>query len=372
MQLEKKVALVHDYAITHLPDGRWKTYVKVGNIRKEIRCRNKEDLLNKVLKHYTGYEVNLENKTLDEIFYEWLDFKRTITESPNTILRHKQHFHKYLQGCELFSQTVSQVNYLDLRAFCNSIVKENNMSNKEWKNVKTILKGMFEYSMEKGYIESNPMNRVKITVKFRQVVRKTGESETFNEYEREHLIEYLTGLYEKTHDTAPLALYLNFYLGLRIGELASIRWSDIEDGHIHIVREEFYDQEKNKLSIVEHTKTSNDRFVPLVPKAIEILEVVKSTGHFEQDDFIFRRGGERLNTRQISYVLKKYAKDKGIVRKSSHKIRKTYASMLMSNGVPIDEIRKLLGHTDLDTTLEYLYNPLTQKSTMERIEGALS
>lgn len=41
------------------------------------------------------------------------------------------------------------------------------------------------------------------------------------------------------------------------------------------------------------------------------------------------------------------------------------------SGVPVDEIRELLGHSNLSTTMGYLYNPLTEKETYERIKAAL-
>ena len=56
---------------------------------------------------------------------------------------------------------------------------------------------------------------------------------------------------------------------------------------------------------------------------------------------------------------------------TSHKIRKTYASRLSANGVPIDCIRENLGHSNLATTLEYIYNPLTESETYELIKNAL-
>lgn len=43
----------------------------------------------------------------------------------------------------------------------------------------------------------------------------------------------------------------------------------------------------------------------------------------------------------------------------------------ISNGVPLDAIRELLGHTDLATTLGYIYNPLPEKDTYELISKAL-
>ena len=132
------------------------------------------------------------------------------------------------------------------------------------------------------------------------------------------------------------------------------------------MREEVRNQDANQYDIVEHTKTNRDRFVVLVPKAVNLLQKLDRDG-----DYIFMRDGSRITSRQIAYVLEKYAERQGVAAKSTHKMRKTYASNLNANGVPLDCIRELLGHSSLSTTLGYIYNPLTEKETYDLISRAL-
>ena len=67
------------------------------------------------------------------------------------------------------------------------------------------------------------MARVKISVKFRQVKHKTGKTETFNTEELNDLTEYLEKRFEETGNVLFLAVELNFYLGLRVGELVALK-----------------------------------------------------------------------------------------------------------------------------------------------------
>ena len=117
---------------------------------------------------------------------------------------------------------------------------------------------------------------------------------------------------------------------------------------------------------MEHTKTNRDRFVILVPKAKAILAKIERQG-----DYIFTRNGERITSIRIATILRKYARYNGVTIKSSHKIRKTFASNLNASGVPLACIRELLGHSNLTTTLGYIYNPLTEKETYDLIAKAL-
>ena len=361
----------HPYAITLLSCGRWQTYYvdPANGKRKELKASTRERLEEKLYQKYKEAK-NLENLTMDQLYEKWLDYKTAVTESPNTIRRHKQHYRKYFTGSELFKAQVPKVGKIELQSFCNRLVKDYNMSSKEWTNVKTILKGMFEYAVDKELIDKNPMEKVRITVKFRQIQRKTGKTETFNTQERKELDAYLDKMYQETGDLTFLAVKLNFYLGLRVGELVTLKAEDRVDlKHLHIQREEVRDQENNRTYVVEHTKGNKDRFVPLVPKAIVLLNKImeKNVGK----GFLFTRNGERITARQIAYVLEKYAERTGHTMKSSHKIRKTVASNLNAEAVPLDEIRELLGHSDLQTTLAYIYNPLTEEETYERIKKAL-
>lgn len=366
---EKMLSKMHPYKITELKskNGRWQTYYKgVDGKRKIIRAQTKDALLEKLIPIYFQ-ESHLDKFIFSDLFREWLEYKKTITDSPNTIKRHTQHYKRYFEQSELHNMPVRRIDTLFLESECNRLVKAYHMSRKEWNNVKTILIGCFEYAVRKKYITASPMDDVKIHVKYRQVVKKTGKTETYNTEELETLNKYLDAMYAETEDTVFLAVKINFLLGLRVGELVALKWEDCkEQSHIHVVREEVRNQETNRCEVVEHTKTNCDRYVPLVPKAISILEKIPKQG-----SYIFMRNGERITARQIAYVLEKYAQQRGTTTKSTHKMRKTYASNLSANGVPLDCIREMLGHSSLTTTLGYIYNPLTESETYELITKAL-
>ncbi len=126
------------------------------------------------------------------------------TKSPNTILRHKQHYRKYLEVSVLHDIELKKVNDLLLEQECNRIVKEFKLSREEWTNLKTILLGMFTYTYKKHYLSENLMENVAITVKFCQIKKKTGQTETYNTEELKALIEYLNGMYAETKPPTPI------------------------------------------------------------------------------------------------------------------------------------------------------------------------
>lgn len=362
------VKKLHTYAITPAnPHNKyWTTYFKRENeSRQLVRGKTEDELLDKLVKLYEE-NSHLDNLTFNRLFDEWLEYKKAMTNSSNTIKRHRQHYAKYFEPSKLHSMKLSAIDTFMLETECNRIVKEFNLTRKAWVNAKTILIGMFDYAKRKKYITDNPLSDMRITIRYKQVVKKAGSTQTYNTEELDALNKYLDMKYEETNDSVYIAVRLNFLLGLRIGELAALKPEDIIGNKIHVVREEVRDQETNQTYVVEHTKTNRDRFVALVPQAKQLLQKLDANGVY-----LFERDGERLRTRQIEYVLEKYAQRQGIEPKRSHKIRKTYASRLNAYGVPVDAIREQLGHSELSTTLSYIYNPLTEDATYSMISDAL-
>lgn len=366
---KEQILKIHPYAITppSTESGRWQTcYKDEAGKRKNIKAQSKEELLDKLIPIYFK-NLHIDKLTFNRLYEEWLSYKATVTNSPNTIKRHKQHYRKYFEPYALHEMKIKKIDELVLEQECNRIVKDFSLSRKEWCNIKTILNGMYTYAVRKRYITENPMDKVQIYVKYRQIIKKTGKTETYNTEELKELNQYLDKMYTETEDTAFLAVKINFLLGLRVGELVALKWEDCQDfSHLHIVREEIRNRETNQYEVVDHTKTNRDRFVILIPKAISILQKIPKQGKY-----IFMRNGERITTRQIAYILEKFAERQGTRTKSTHKMRKTYASNLNANGVPLDCIREMLGHSNLSTTLEYIYNPLTEKETYDLITKAL-
>ncbi len=101
--------------------------------------------------------------------------------------------------------------------------------------------------------------------------------------------------------------------------------------------------------------SSGYRTIPLTDKAQKILEEVEKLT--EGYEYLFTQGnGERITSRSFNYWLWKYCRDSGISFKSSHCIRRTFASRLFAAGMPSAEISVYMGHEEIETTKGYIYN----------------
>lgn len=73
------------------------------------------------------------------------------------------------------------------------------------------------------------------------------------------------------------------------------------------------------------------------------------------DYLFYNKKKQPLNPGGVRYLLKTIEEQSGVSNVHPHRFRRTFATTLASRGMEIQEISRLLGHTNLDTTLVYVY-----------------
>jgi len=185
-------------------------------------------------------------------------------------------------------------------------------------------------------------------------------------------------------NTAPLAVLLDFELGTRKGEILAISRSDISGSKIHIHRqlvEEFDTSNLNSIKskgfhVVDYTKSEDgDRWLPLTAEAKRIISRIEKINEefgYSYKDFLFVKDGSCLSPDAVDAQIKRGCEYIGIPVKTMHKIRKTYASTLLHNGVNLSIVKDMLGHADESTTLKhYIYNIEDSQETDNKVLKAL-
>lgn len=151
--------------------------------------------------------------------------------------------------------------------------------------------------------------------------------------------------------------------GLRIGELISLKDRDIDSECIHVVS-----TFELSVGVVSVPKTADSiRDVYLRPELLACVREIRSFMRlykFERgirsDLFICGEDGGFLNYNSFRYYLGKLSAGVLDHRISPHALRHTAASLLIADGVPLDVVSRMLGHTDSAITRE-IYVHITQK-----------
>lgn len=136
--------------------------------------------------------------------------------------------------------------------------------------------------------------------------------------------------------------------GLRCMEARSVRLQDL-------------DFDRKQLKVVQ-SKGKKDRYVPLSEHLIRGLK--KYIQGEKPHDYLFngqpveRAGGDfdsRYSQRGVQWAVRQVAKAAGIKKEvHTHTLRHSYATHLLEDGMDIITLKDLLGHQNLETTLEYL------------------
>ena len=128
------------------------------------------------------------------------------------------------------------------------------------------------------------------------------------------------------------------------------------------VRLQDLDFDRKQLKVVQG-KGKKDRYVPLSVHLIRGLKKYIETENpkdylFNGQPFPNGAGGDfdnRYSQRAVQWVVKQVCKLAGINKEvHTHTLRHSYATHLLEDGMDIITLKDLLGHHNLETTLEYL------------------
>jgi site-specific recombinase XerD len=99
-------------------------------------------------------------------------------------------------------------------------------------------------------------------------------------------------------------------------------------------------------------KLHNDRYVPLHPGLVELLNDYQATRDDDIDRLIIWNGGQ-MSRHQISRILRRIAKAAGIGHVHPHQLRHTLATQAINRGMSLEAVAAMLGHKTLRMTLVY-------------------
>lgn len=382
----------HKYSISQGTDGRWRTTLPdktKKNGRRLVAKATKKALEDAVIAFYKEQdepEVK-HDLTLTDVYPDWIMYRSKLTKASSTIKRYKSVWNTWFAEKPVSGLPVSQLSYLYLNEWANTIVKNNDLTPKAYWLISSLMMQIMDYSVERGYIFSNPFGRVKVSEKmFRYEKKPESETQVFLEDEQELIAKAAREKFQmRPWCVTPLFVLLNFQLGLRIGELVALKWEDIDGDYLNIQRMEtttFRVEEDGNVvpdgyKIVPYLKSkSGSRQVYLNHIAKELISDIRkiSLKNGYQDDgfmFIASRSKKRGTSRTLTKYLESLCKYANVNNKSNHKIRKTFISTLIEKKINIDTVREQAGHSSEKTTLRsYCFDTNVKKVKENALESA--
>ena len=208
------------------------------------------------------------------------------------------------------------------------------------KYVYTVIKSidqLFTMLQTEGKLKINPVGKLKLKYPNNQQTRKAISQEEINQ------------LYQACETVKERAiLSLAYGCGLRAGELENINKSDIKL--------------RANIIVVTKGKGNKRRIVPLSKGVKEDLyryhKIRERQINNQQSEhaFILNKRGRRMRKYTYNKELKKLVKRTKIEEEITiHTLRHSIASHLLKEGVPVEQVRDFLGHSQLETTQVYTH-----------------
>ena len=391
MNKKKKILKVHPYAIWQGKgaDTRWKTWVQDASKpekRRKVSYKTEKELTNHLYKLYFGNEMFYARCTLADIYNEWLEFKITISKSPNTPYRLDSDFKRFYLNepvsAKILSTPLAQLTVADIKEWAFALIKKRDLTHSAWMNARSVLKQVYDYLMDRGLMDSNPVQKVQIPRGFcRRNPKKPAETQIFYSDEIEKLSREARLKAEETGDPAFLAIPLFFLTGIRIGECLALTFNDF-DREQNIVR-------INKMIISKTERLPDGTWAKRVYETADYLKCNGDERNVVVPDSCFKlldqikilQYRKRLFSMQlfpdttpsnIQFKLYRLCDDLGIQRRSPHKGRKTYISTLLNDGFDADFVRTQVGHKELRTTLNcYTYSTTRKEEQVKKLQKTL-
>ena len=163
-----------------------------------------------------------------------------------------------------------------------------------------------------------------------------------------------------------IGILISLLLGIRIGELCALKWEDIDFKkkilHVNKTLQRIYikDIDKNLSKvIVSLPKTnSSNRDIPINKELLDILKTLKTN----KEDYILTGNNKNTEPRVYRSYFNTVLKKNSIKRIKFHSLRHTFATNCISLGIDYKTISELLGHSNINTTLNlYVHPRLSQK-----------
>ena len=360
-----KVLQAHSYPVWTNKRGMLVTYVPDDsrpNGRRQIAAVSQDRLNDKIFEAYTAEEAksNGESLTMRQLYPKWLEHKALVTTEA-TANRNNKDWKRYYANDPIVDAPMVSLSKNQLEEWVGTLTKEYEMNRTQFGNFSSIIRQMYAYAAEESLIPFNPFAAVSINwKKLRKPQRKQDEELIFFSDEAERMVSYCWEQYDKHRQRvqifAPLAIVFAFYTGVRIGELVSLRFTDINRDGITVQR--MLDATNHVVPRTKGTDGPDIRTVPLTSEALKVIEEVRrkktemgmpTNGYIFAFDGDFNGDPAKLMHR-IKNTIKAYCIELEMVERSMHDVRRTFISKCIDGGMSIKTVMNMVGHKHVQTT----------------------
>ena len=261
----------------------------------------------------------------DNYLSMFLNAKKIEGCSERTLAYYKTTVEKLLDEID---DPIRKVTTDDIRDYLANYQGLNDCSKTTIDNIRRNISSFFTWLEEEDYIIKSPMRRI----------HKIKTTKTVKEIISDEEIEKMRDRCNSLRDLAIIDLL--YSTGIRIGELVRLNIDDID----------FEERE-----CIVFGKGDKERRVYFDAKTkIHLMGYINSRSDANPALFVTLDAPyDRLQISGVEIRLRRLGRELGINKVHPHKFRRTMATRAIDKGMPIEQVQKLLGHSQIDTTMHY-------------------
>ena len=315
------------------------------DVGKYERKTNMDEKLVSILNEMADYLNSAQMKKLQEVLLKNLSDETPQKEEISNNEYLKMFIDaKRIEGCSMRTLSYYQVTVEHLlsqitcpirkittdqiRCYLANYQKRNNCSKVTVDNIRRNISSFFSWLEEEDYILKSPMRRIH-KIKTKQAVKEIISDE---------IIERLRDNCKCLRDLAMIDLL--YSTGIRVGELVGLNISDIN----------FEERE-----CVVYGKGDKERRVYFDAKAkLHLQNYIESRVDNNPALFVTLDAPyDRIKISGVEIRIRELGRKLDIEKIHPHKFRRTMATRAIDKGMPIEQVQKILGHSQIDTTMKY-------------------
>lgn len=300
-------------------------YEIMDEMAEYLNIEQQKRLQQVLLKKLADNKPKPETVTNEQYKQMFLDAKKIEGCSARTLQYYNATLIPFINSVDV---PVRRVSTDRIRQYLADYQKINNCGNTTVDNIRRNLSSFFSWLEEEDHILKSPMRRIH-KIKTKKQVKEVISDE---------VIEKLRDSCGCLRDLAMIDLL--YSTGIRVGELV----------HLNIADVNFEERE-----CVVFGKGDKERRVYFDAKAKLHLQAYLNSRKDENPALFVTldEPHDRLKISGVEIRMRELGRTAHLERIHPHKFRRTMATRAIDKGMPIEQVQKILGHSQLDTTMEY-------------------
>jgi integrase len=385
MNERKKYLEQHQYKKWLGKDGHWYTYLPDERTGRRLVRKKLEKSIDDEIVSY--YKMQACDPSVREVFDAWVEEKLTYAEiQKQSYDKYRNEFERFFANefCSIAERKIRYIDEDELERFIKINIVKLNLTYKAFSNMRILINGIFKYAKKHKYTTlsiTNFMGDLALSPRsFKKVIREK-QSEVFLEDEIPMVMDYLNS----NEDIYNQGIWIAFLAGVRVGELAALKYEDLKCKQLRKTGEDMYvlcirrTEVKYKdangqwqVGVREIPKTeAGIRDIIINQEVVDVIERIHAE-HPDSEYLFMNHKGKRIRGNTFNKRLSVICDKLGIPHRTMHKIRKTYGTTLLDSDVDDALVAEMMGHKDVATTRQYYYfsNKGTERQ-MEQMQRAL-